>query len=280
MRRAALLLGLALVAVVGQASSCPRPGIPGGPPCSTAVDCNVDEACRDGVCVKNGAEGEGEGQGGEGEGEGQSGCVPACIDAATEQLCDANGQPVVVPCNPGDSCTPPGLCQGPGCHNDGECQPGNSCVSPDAPPQCGAQPVPEPDQCAQSSECAPGSVCDFAQDPCNQHHLACVPACGADPTCVTGDQCDCAVDEQCNAGRCEARACQDGVFLCPSHQVCNARRPNPLVDGNDHGCDPSSCTTDADCPPNPGGFIVFLPPGHCVDFVCASGPGACQPPVP
>jgi Cys-rich repeat protein len=265
---------------------------PIGKSCAVITDCALGEQCVDGHCSSGGEgeEGEGEGAGegegtaGEGEGEGGGACVsdancPAG-DVCSNGICVGNTGSCTTSaqCNPGFICVG-GICETQGiagCHSDAECAAGTSCISPDNP-QCGGAPPPPPppNVCTVNTDCGTGQVCDFVAGFCGSGQDQCVAACATDADCVAGK-------ETCNTadgGRCEAISCTNG-FTCPTWTACGGVAPDPLSDDSKHGCIPISCTIDTDCPPPVGAFVAIAPSGHCIDGVCASGPGQCEAPVP
>ena len=189
-------------------------------------------------------------------------CCPRVVscDASTHLIFDE------VVCRRG--CLEPGLCEDyeapppeqPTCRSSSECSGGIPCVPAGTPPGCGIC-RPTTRECEGRFSCEPGYVCVEEPTPCGcEPELSsfCRPVCSEDG-CLEGERC---------GDVCEPIPCSEG-FGCPPNTYCPDPHDEPAGPIDAHGCARIGCAIDADCEC-----------GTCVEGLCQSGPGVCQPPAP
>lgn len=143
---------------------------------------------------------------------------------------------------------------GSACHNTADCAAGLSCAGPNDPHRCG---IPPREECAASSDCTGGNLCQATADGCSEDGVG--SQCGA--PCAAS----CQAGFRCSAGACEALPCDEG-YACPAHQRCDpaAARSGP-IHARAHGCVNIPCTADSGCAPG----------RSCVNGFCQTGIGSC-----
>lgn len=151
-----------------------------------------------------------------------------------------------------------------GCHEDSQCGAGARCeevvcITTPCPGQC----VAGADECADDSDCTPGSVCELST------------GCEAPSTCVPGchDASQCGPGESCRSVECFTcpcpGSCEPASNGCSSDTDCDAGSVCELSTGCDQ---PSLCVAgcrgDAECP---DGLHCLQP--QCLTCPC---PGFCS----
>lgn len=168
-----------------------------------------------------------------------------CIGCGEPELCEDYAPP------------PP---EHPSCRSTSECTGGAACVPAGTPPGCGiCQPATR--ECESRFACDPGYVCveELARCACDGEPSSfCRPVC-AEGSCPEGERC---------ADVCEPIPC-DEAYACPANTFCAGPDADPPGPVDAHGCARLGCESDADCDC-----------GACVEGLCQSGPGYCQPPAP
>lgn len=260
------------------------------PPCETNADCDDQDGCTGDVCDTT---------------TGDCSNPPLCVDA----LCvdDACVECVAdTDCDLGDACVD-NVCEGPGCSENADCGDGDDCTT-DAcvDGTCANDPVAgccatnddcEAGEtcengtcvsagCADDSECPVGEVCDAG---------TCVPApeCTTDDECGNSDDCDgvetcvegactdgtpveCAVDEVCVGGECQA-TCTDDADCADDADPCT---DVACVDGScatTDACDDGLDCTDDSCDADTGDCTHA---DNCPDGEQCGDDGACVEGVP
>lgn len=190
---------------------------------------------------------------------------PCCQRQIT---CDPTYRLVIDEVSCTDGCVPPELCEDyappppehPTCRSASECSGGFPCVPVGTPPGCGIC-LPTVRECEGRFSCEPGYVCVEEPTPCGcEPELSsfCRPVCSEDG-CLEGERC---------GDVCEPIPCSEG-FGCPPNTYCPGPDEDPAGPVDAHGCARIGCAIDADCEC-----------GVCIDGLCQSGPGICQPPAP
>ncbi len=141
------------------------------------------------------------------------------------------------------------------CRSDADCTAGSlQCYAPGESIGCGIcmEPIA---LCATDADCDEGDVCFVYTPPCSCGGDAseCRPRCSAS-SCEEGETCDDVT------GLCQPTRCNAG-YACPAHTECVTKG------GDAHGCERTSCTSDADC-----GC------GACVEGRCYEALGFCSAP--
>lgn len=190
-----------------------------------------------------------------------TGSTPYCCDP------DDTGTPH---CSATQCATKPATSALPVCSSNGDCKNGESCCDNDSDGQshCTAQACatgsPVTNQCASSSDCPQGQICD-------PNSAACVSndggSCTDDSQCPSGEQCD---GGTCSSGQlgssCTASSdCGSGLSCDPTCNQCST--------GNTSGCtDSSSCAGNQACDVSSGQCVSAPPPVGCQsDSDCPSG---------
>ena len=160
-------------------------------------------------------------------------------------------------------CDPAAIVEGAACQGRSDCPTDYICAGPDDPGVCGIPPL---EACANAAECGEDISCHAIPDSCSPDGVG--SECGEDCT-----EDSCADGFTCSGGACRAILCTEG-FVCPDHQTCDTAgiTDDMVVHERTHGCVDVTCASTADCGS-----------GHsCVNGICQSGPGVCQPdqPVP